>query len=253
VPKKPLFPIVFVVAAALAAPGLVVAENPDGRTRPERRGSMRPSADVPRDYSSAVDSTPVYVMADRLYYSAWAYRSEGEYSIAISFREGYYDWSEPVFIGLGDGLDQIRPALASDDHGNLYLAYIERQSGQVWMTALWRARTTWFAPQQIAIGMDRAVTPALAVVNGDVVLGFESEMLGVRLFHWETLPPAPTGYQTDGIQEGPDGFPVSGWAPTDTQGGGHDINVDRDDNTTGSNGSGNQGSSTRARSNGRTH
>lgn len=250
VAKKTLFSVVGIVAAALAASTWVAAQDPGGRVV-KRPRLTRPAAEPPQEHSTAVDGTPVFVVADGWMYSAWAYRSDGEFSIAISYRDSDHDWSEPTFIGLGDSLDQVSPALAADEFGNLYLAYVVEQLGQVWMTARWSPipGSPWFDPQRIAIGRDRAATPALAIVNGGVVLGFYSASLGVRLLDWEILPPAPTGFQTDGIQEGPDGFPVTGLTSPEDHGG-RDVTLDDDDEPAGSTDPRN-GSGTRAKSNGR--
>jgi len=247
-PRKPLLFVVGIVAAALAASTWAAAQDTGGRAV-KRPRLTRPAAEPPPEHSTAVDGSPVFVVAEGFTYSAWAYRSDGEFSIAISHRDIDHDWSEPTFIGLGDGLDQISPALAADEFGNLYLAYVVEPLGQVWMTARWSPNpgSRWFEPQRIAIGRGRAATPALAVVNGSVVLGYDSESSGVRLLDWVALPPAPTGFQTDGIQEGPDGFPVTGLSAPNNHGG-RDTTPDpgNDDGTTDPTRSG-----TRAQSNGR--
>ena len=89
---------------------------------------------------------------------------------------------------------------------------------------------------------------ALKIVGDSVVLAFRSNLSGVRIKNWPGLPAESLGFNTDGIQEGPDGFPLTGWSPGE-DGGHHNIIDDRDDNTTSDNGT---GGATRARSNGGT-
>lgn len=251
--RRTLFPLLGLVTAAVAASTWVAAQDPGSR-EVKRSRVGRTAAQPPQDHSTAVDGPPVFVMAWGSTYSAWAYRSEGEFSIAISHWD-VDDWSAPTFIGLGDGLDQTSPALAADEFGNLYLAYVVEQTGQVWMTGRWSPfpGAPWFNPQQIDIGQDRAASPALAIVNWRVVLGFGSETSGVRLFDWKVLPQAPTGFSTDGIQDGPDGFPISGLSsPGPT--GGEDTTLDHEDDNNGTSGTNTNpkyGSGARARSNGR--
>ena len=98
------------------------------------------SLDLPRRYSPRMlDSTPV-VATDGLTgtaWAAWSYRSRGEFDIALSFRDTDGRWSDPVFIGARDHLDQIDPALVGDDRGNFYLAYVDRHNGpymSLWST-----------------------------------------------------------------------------------------------------------------------
>lgn len=219
-----------------------------GELRAERSASRRTAVDTPERHSPAVDGAPVFATADGWTYSAWAYRSDGEFAIAISFRDVYHDWSDPVYVGLNDGLDQVDPTLISDALGNLYLAFSVRQSGEIWMTAKWAARDSWFSPQRISIGADIGGTPALKIVGDSVVLAFRSSLSGVRIKNWPGLPAESLGFNTDGIQEGPDGFPLTGWSPGE-DGGHHNIIDDRDDNTTSDTGT---GAATRARSNGGT-
>src|SRR5262245_6226568 len=160
--RRTLFPLLGFVTAALVVSYSIAAENPAGREVKRSRVS-RIATEPPQDHSTAVDGPPVFVFAGGSLYSAWAYRSDGEFSIAISHHEVDNDWSAPIFMGLGDGLDQLSPALTADEFGNVYLAYVVGQTGQVWMTARWSPfpGAPWFAPQQIDIGQDRAATPAL--------------------------------------------------------------------------------------------
>ena len=159
--KKTLF---LMLLMAVAASTWVAAQ--DGRLleRP-RAGRVAVETATPDRHAGAVDGVPVFARANGWTYSAWAYRSDGEYSIAISFRDIYHGWSDPVFVGLGDGLDQVEPALAADGLGNLYLAYSVLQSGEIWMTAKWTVRDSWFAPQRISIGRDIGATPAVGIVG----------------------------------------------------------------------------------------
>ena len=63
--------------------------------------------------------------------AVWAYRSGAEYDIACSRAEAGGRWTEPTFIGAGDGVDQLEPALAEDGDGNLFVAYTDAALGTI--------------------------------------------------------------------------------------------------------------------------
>ena len=168
-------------------------------------------ADLPRRHSAAAqDGQPVSAtLASGVEWSAWAYRISGEYAIALSFREPAGSWSEPSYIGLDDRLDQIDPDIVADADGNLYLAYAARETGAIWVTALRAGRQSWFEPQQVTLESERAGAPSLRVVGGRLVLGYRAGQ-EVRLVDWELLTTYPSGgMTTEGIQDGPDGFPLA--------------------------------------------
>lgn len=165
--------------------------------------------DVPHRYSMADrDGDPVYVTdpATGISWSAWAYRASGEFSIALAVRSPGERWSEPVFLGLDDGLDQIEPVLAVDGWGNFYLAYTQREEGAIRMSALPVGRDVWFEPRTVTARADFASSPAMLVVRDRLVLAYRAG-LEVKLLDWALLGP-PGTYSAKGIQDGPDGFPL---------------------------------------------
>ena len=168
-------------------------------------------ADLPRRHSAAAqDGQPVSAtLASGAAWSAWAYRISGEYAIALSFREPGGSWSEPSYIGLDDRLDQIDPEIVADADGNLYLAYAVRETGVIWVTALRAGRQSWFEPQQVTLQSERAGAPTLRIVGDRLVMGYRAGQ-EIRLVDWELLTTYPSGgMTTEGIQDGPDGFPLA--------------------------------------------
>jgi hypothetical protein len=168
-------------------------------------------ADLPRRHSRAAqDGQPVTAALDSgAAWSAWAYRISGEYAIALSLRDPSGAWSEPSFIGLDDGLDQIDPDIVGDSNGNLYLAYAVRETGTIWVTALRAGRLSWFQPQLVTPAGERAGGPTLRVVGDRLVMGYRAGR-DVRLLDWELLVTYSSGGMTiEGIQDGPDGFPLA--------------------------------------------
>ena len=168
-------------------------------------------ADLPRRHSAAAqDGQPVFAtLASGAAWSAWAYRISGEYAIALSFREPAGSWGEPSYIGLDDRLDQIDPDIVADADGNLYLAYAARETGAIWVTALRAGRQSWFEPQQVTLQNERAGAPTLRVVHDRLVMGYRAGR-EIRLVDWELLTTYPSGgMTTEGIQDGPDGFPLA--------------------------------------------
>jgi hypothetical protein len=179
-------------------------------------GDRLAGRDRPRHYQSFQDGPPVTVTLDTgTTWSAWAYRISGEYAIALSSRDPGGLWSDPSFIGLDDRRDQIDPALAADAGGNLYLAFTVRETGVIRVTALRAGRHDWFEPQQVTSPVERAGEPAFRVVGDRLVMGYR---VGdeTRLVDWELLPASPAGgMTTEGIQDGPDGFPLAVLTPGD--------------------------------------
>ena len=168
-------------------------------------------ADLPRRHSTAAqDGQPVSAtLASGAAWSAWAYRISGEYAIALSFREPGGSWSEPSFIGLDDRMDQIDPNIVADGDENLYLAYAVRETGAIWVTALRAGRQIWFEPQQVTLQGERAGAPTLRIVGDRLVMGYRAGR-EVRLVDWELLRTYSSGgMTTEGIQDGPDGFPLA--------------------------------------------
>lgn len=195
--KRTLFSLV--AAVAVVTSGWAVA------------GERLADIDIPRRHSAtAQDGPPVSVtLASGATWSAWAYRISGEYAIALSFREPSGPWGEPFYIGIDDRLDQIDPDIVGDADGNLYLAYAVRETGAIWVTALRAGRQSWFEPQQVTFAGERAEAPTLRVVGDSLVMGYRAGQ-EVRLLDWELLTTySPGGMTTQGIQDGPDGFPLA--------------------------------------------
>jgi hypothetical protein len=92
-------------------------------------------------------------------WAAWAYRSSHESDIAISTQDGSTTaWSEPVFLGHGNGFDDVDPALAVDSRGAIYLA-LQRQIRRAWRLR----RSRWFDHMVQArrrIGAEVAASPS---------------------------------------------------------------------------------------------
>ena len=170
---------------------------------------LRAKAKVPHRYSpGALDQSPA-LATDPLSgatWSAWAYRTGGEYAIALSISDADGFWSEPTFIGLDDRLDQMDAALLADASGNLYLAYAVRETGTVHMSAFHAGSDDWFEPQQVTQVGERASSPTLSVIGDRLVLAYLSGRNQVRVLDWALLPPLK--FDPNGVQEGPDGFPL---------------------------------------------
>ena len=136
-----------------------------------------PSGDqrTPQRYApAALDHGLVQIEApDGRIWSAWAYRNGAEYDIAIAVRDAEGVWGEPSLIGLDDGRSQIRPSLAVDSGGNLYLAYAERTTGRILLTT--RApQGSWAAPVAMTSPGARSTSPSLRVVGSRLVLAFRN-------------------------------------------------------------------------------
>ena len=98
--------------------------------------------------------------------AVWAYRSGAEYDIAFSRTQAGGRWTEPTFIGAGDGVDQLEPALAADADGNVFVAYTDRAIGAIRVVALTadgkpttepivlrsRARASFSSAQLVVVG-----------------------------------------------------------------------------------------------------
>ncbi len=167
--------------------------------------------DLPHRYSPRLlDGTPV-VASNELTgtaWSAWTYRLRGESDIALAFRDASGSWSEPVFIGAGDRLDQVEPALALDARGNFYLVFAERQTGSIHATALGSGRTDWFSPTRVTGPDELASSPSLRVVDDRLVMAYRVGR-EVRIVDWELLG----AINPEGVQEGPNGFPTMALTP----------------------------------------
>lgn len=151
--------------------------------------------------------------------AAWAYRNGAEYDIAISRVDGNGRWTEPAFIGIDDGRDQIQPALALDANGNAYLAYTDRDERRVLLAVLRADRDEWSRPIALTAVGANAESPALHVVGNRLVvayrIGDELQMIDLPLTETDGRPslltivdhPDPVEYVP-----GPGGdSPTGGW------------------------------------------
>ena len=181
--------------------------------------------DPPRRYNPrSLDGALVTVFnaVDGRTWSAWAYRAGAEYDIAISYRDDSGAWSEPVFLGAHDRGDQVHPALVADPTGNLYLAYTDRGTGAVVLTALPVGSDTWFEPVPVTRADERGHLPALSVVRDRLVIAFRAGT-GIIIRDFPLLPASHTG---GSINDGPDPW---GWGMTGGDGGGAGGGDDDDD------------------------
>ena len=149
-------------------------------------------------------------LTDGRTWSAWAYRDGAEYDVAISSRDAGGYWSEPVFFGRNDNRNQVQPAMAVGASGNLYLAYTDRGTGAIMITALRTGSDTWLRPFAVTQDGERGQMPALRVVADRLIVAFQvGRALAIR-----DLPlfPQSTSVSGQGVQDGPD--PInSSWDP----------------------------------------
>ena len=140
--------------------------------------------------------------------AAWGYREGGEYSIALAVKTGDI-WSEPVFIGRDDRLDQIDPALVFDSRGVAYLAFSVLQLGEVRITAIAGEPGAALVPRTVSPVGERSIAPALSVIAQRLVVAFRAGegvvLRDLPLFSQEGSA------STQGIQEGPDAVDPLGW------------------------------------------
>ena len=124
--------------------------------------------------------------------AAWAYRNGAEYDIAISRVDESGRWTEPAFIGIDDGRDQVQPALALDANGNAYVAYTDRAEGRILLVVLHADRDQWSRPVALGKVGTGAESPALRVVANRLVVAFrigdELQIVDLPLTDTDSLP-----------------------------------------------------------------
>lgn len=133
-------------------------------------------------------------------WSAWSYRNGGEYDLALSVSGGDEAWSEPIFIGLDDGRDQVEPALAVDAWGVVVLAWTDRTSGQILASTLALGSDAWAAPVALTAPGVRAQAAALHIIGDDLVVAYRVGSRVEMIQRW-------IGHETAGtnsIYDGPD-------------------------------------------------
>jgi len=144
-------------------------------------------------------------------WSAWSYRNGGEYDLALSVSTAPGVWSEPILIGLDDGLDQQQPTISIDSRGATYVAYADG-TGAIRLTALQPGGHQWSAPVTVASGgASRLSSPSLMVVGSALIVGFrDGDSISLRAL--PLLPPRidnQIGNQVRSIYDGPD--PTTGF------------------------------------------
>jgi hypothetical protein len=135
-----------------------------------------PGAALPFRFDPVLDGKPAYATdaTTGAVWAAWAFKSRGEFDIAVSVRDLAGAWSEPAFIGRLDGFDQLAPALVSDPSGNVYMAFAVRQTSQIFLSVLPRGGSTWSAPVLATSRGERGFSPTVAVLADYLVLGYRT-------------------------------------------------------------------------------
>jgi hypothetical protein len=140
---------------------------------------------------------------------AWAYRSSHESDIAISVQDGTTTaWSEPVFLGHGNGFDDVDPALAVDSRGAIYLAFTTTSPSRVAVATLAIGSTTWSKPVVVS-GAEAAASPSLMIVGDRLIVAYRTAR-GVGLIQ---LPTLGSANEIDGLGDGTDPFGIKGQLP----------------------------------------
>jgi len=133
------------------------------------RGAGQPHRYLPESLDQAI--AQIENTVDGRTWSAWSYRNGGEYDLALSVSTTLGIWSEPLLIGLDDGLDQREPALAVDARGAVYVAYGDG-AGAIRIMALQPGGSQWTAPATVAMEDDRFSAPSLMVVGNSLIVGY---------------------------------------------------------------------------------
>jgi hypothetical protein len=152
----------------------------------------------PRRFDPATDGDLVQVAVGGRVGAAWTYRNGAETDIAVAFLDQRGRWSEPLLIGQDDGVDQERPALEVDANGSLYLAFAERETGLVKLSALAFGAPHWTPAVAVSAAGESARLPELKIVGDRVVLGYVTES-GVRIRSFFRIGPS-----TSNMSDGPD-------------------------------------------------
>jgi hypothetical protein len=104
-------------------------------------------------------------------WSAWAYRNGAEYDLAIAWTDEHGVWNEPWLVGVGDGIDQKQPAMATDAAGNLFVVWTSAKRIQLMVVG---SGMSWSAPRTISAAGELAHDPALRVVGDRLVVAYRS-------------------------------------------------------------------------------
>ncbi len=181
------------------------------------RSGSHPHRYLPNSFDGAI--VQVENTVDGRVWSAWSYRNGGEYDLALSVSTAPGVWSEPILIGLDDGVNQRQPVIAVDSRGATYVAYADGTAA-IRLTALQPGRNQWSSPGIVAMG-EGLSAPSLMLVGNVLIVGYRDGD-GVALHAVPLLEPEYVN-QVRSIYDGPD--------PTT----GRDDDEDDEDNETSSN------------------
>jgi len=132
--------------------------------------------DLPYRHIRTLDGPTVLVSDnDGRTFAVWSYRNGAEFDIAVSRQDENGLWSAPRFFGLDDGLDQVRPAVAVDGDGNIYLAFEIRSSGRILMKVLPAGSDAWSYTVSLTGVSRHGTAPALQVVRDRLVVAYQSD------------------------------------------------------------------------------
>lgn len=163
--------------------------------------------------------TQVTRVEDGSILAAWAYRNGPEYDIAISRADENGRWSEPVFIGVDDGRDQVQPVLTLDADGNAYLAFADRAAGRILLSKLRADGNGWTLPMVLTAPGTGAESPSLLVAGDKIIvayrIGDEVKMIALPLTVMDGIVsldtivdhPDPVEY----VSPPGDAPPIDGW------------------------------------------
>jgi len=183
------------VAAALAGSAMAASAARVRSSRPLAKGSgiidHIPQLDGPMTTRTGPDGRM---------WATWSYRASGEFDIAISSTDSTATtWLAPTFVGRRNGSDEIDPTIAVDSDGAVYIAFTMTYPSRVAVAVLAPGSSSWTEPFVVS-GTEIASSAALLVVDQRLIVGFRTGR-GVRM----VLPTFGSGYQINGIQDGPDG------------------------------------------------
>jgi len=173
------------------------------------RAGSHPHRYLPNSLDGAIEQVENTV--DGQVWSAWSYRNGGEYDLALSVSTAPGVWSEPILIGLDDGLDQLQPVMAIDSRGATYVAYADG-AGAIRLTALQPGGNRWSVPVTIALDEGPLSSPSLMLVGNVLIVGYRDgddvALLAVPLLE-------PEYDQVRSIYDGPD--PTTGFGEADNE------------------------------------
>jgi len=168
----------------------------------------RAPLDTPRGFDLARGDAQLVRLAapDGRVWAAWSYDAGAESDLAVAARSVDGIWSEPIFVGTGDGMDQTHPTLAMDARGNLYLACGVRNGASIALSIRSAATGTWSAPARISPVGEFASRPTMRVIGDRLVVSYRTAA-GSALRDFPLLQEEAT---PNGIQDGPDILPPTG-------------------------------------------